>query len=165
MKSQQIADLILSLTGQKWTSPRVRSRAQRLGIVTPRPLVDDPDANTKREIVRRMWATHSVAAIAHEVGVSSETVSRWGKMMRLSARAVPHGNKVKSSPSRAELVAGESGPLIASVALEAQRKRWQLEIHLEGRRDTHIQLRCVCGRPGAPHCAEHRALLHREGVL
>lgn len=26
-------------------------------------------------------------------------------------------------------------------------------------------LRCACGRPGTPHCTEHRAMLRREGLL
>lgn len=43
--------------------------------------------------------------------------------------------------------------------------RHQIEAVHEMRRLAPDELRCICGRPGAVHCHEHRQLLQREGVL
>lgn len=55
-------------------------------------------------------------------------------------------------------------PGLPRITAERVHARRVLELHIDEKRYDGA-LRCICGRPGAVHCAEHRRLLQREGVL
>ena len=55
-------------------------------------------------------------------------------------------------------------PGLPRITPERVQARRVLELHIDEQRFDGA-LRCICGKVGAVHCAKHKALLQREGVL
>lgn len=172
--SNQIAEML----GPQWTDARVRVRAQRLGLATKQQSGNAKKIMAARERVAAMWSTHTLADIAAEVNRTIATVNAWAKSMLLPPRVPVRFGTPKPTPTLAVMppvipatarVVREAGRPVA-IMTEAEkhyaalRAGWANEARAEEARRAH-ELRCICGKPGAIHCAEHRHLLQREGVL
>ena len=138
-------------------------------------------------VIRRLWSTKTSFQIGIEIGRKPETVRIRGrrlgmppKVVRVTVRTVqPSAEIVRPDcPDGPVNVRTRTGdvrrPPPLSATEKAERKaaadatavsvRRRIETLLHEHRSASSS-RCICGRPGNPHCAAHRRLLQREGVL
>jgi len=126
MTSPQIAAAL----GAEWNGPRVRVRAQKLGISIPRE-------NTKA-LSRRQ-------SITTRAGKPAPRKPRVAKSVEPLALPVPPRKRGRETPQERSI-------------------RWSLEAYIGGPKIGN-QVKCVCGKPGAPvHCAKHKQLLIQRGA-
>ena len=173
----------------------VRARAQKLGLVPKRDVVGKPPivlSAEDKDRVRLLWPLHTLRDISRIMKRCPKVIRRFADQDKLppkqtaanvvlSARAPkPAGQKITKLPqlqqppvmdfSDAADFDVEREPRARPVPLppitpERIRARHQIEAVHEERRTYRSELRCICGRPGAVHCHEHKQLLQREGVL
>ncbi len=170
----------------------VRARAQKLGLVPKRATVGLPPIRLSNEDKRRvheLWPLHSLRDVARIMRRCPKVIRRYADAAGLPAKRTslnnvramkPSGQKITKLPqlqqppifdfSDAVDLDTEPAPRMRTVPLppitpERIHARHQIEAVYEERKLAPDELRCICGRPGAVHCAEHKQLLQREGVL
>lgn len=150
-------------------------------------------SNEDKERIRLLWPLHSLREVAKIVRRCPNVVRRFAKADGLPSKQTAHhvvlsprqprqpgGQRITKLPQlqqppifdftdAADLDTDEEPRArrvpLPPITIERIRARHEIEAVHEERRLAPDELRCICGKPGAVHCAEHKLLLQREGVL